>query len=217
MIGDLVKRLIAAGCEAAEAAATIAEAFAAGAKSADVRGQSADETAQRRREYDRNRKREERSRPRTSGGNPRTSAESADAPLYIYKNKKDKKVSKSPVQQLSADWAPPERAFEIAKDLGLSVREIEPRFRDYLASSGKRYADYDAAFCNFIRNTPKFNGGPNGHARPNNLAQRAFDLADQIREREFAAGIGRPDDALGSGGDRGEVDILLPERRQPGG
>jgi len=56
----------------------------------------------------------------------------------------------------------PDRARALAVELSVDIKQTEDRFRDYLASSGKLYADYDAGFCNFIRNTPKFNGVPNG-------------------------------------------------------
>lgn len=81
------------------------------------------------------------------------------------------------------DWKPPDRAYSLAAKLGLSVDDIEPRFRDYLASSGKLYADYDAGFCNFIRNTPKFNGA-NGRGPPVRQQQPSFqDIAEEIRSK----------------------------------
>lgn len=100
---------------------------------------------------------------------------------------KEKKVSKRAAPKnrhtiIPAEWHPPDRAHAVAAEIGLTVSDIEPRFRDYLASSGKLYADYDAAFCNFVRNTPKFSGAgkSNGHApRPGSK--------DDTRERTVNA------------------------------
>lgn len=76
-------------------------------------------------------------------------------------SKKDIKtrVSKKKLGPMPDGWIFPERAKEIAKKLNLGWEEIAARFQDYIASTGKQYADYDAAVCNFVRNTPKFNGG----------------------------------------------------------
>jgi uncharacterized protein YdaU (DUF1376 family) len=78
---------------------------------------------------------------------------------YIHKGKRP----------LPENWHVPERAIEIASKLGVDWKEQAQRFRDYLSSTGKQYIDYDAAFCNFIRNAPKFNGGSNGHRGPRPL------------------------------------------------
>jgi len=59
---------------------------------------------------------------------------------------------------LPEGWRPNANAITLANSLNVDLAEVEARFRDYLASTGKQYVDYDAAFCNFIRNAPKFNG-----------------------------------------------------------
>jgi hypothetical protein len=78
------------------------------------------------------------------------------------KEKKVRGPKRARASPISADWKVPDRARALAVELSVDIKQTEDRFRDYLASSGKLYADYDAGFCNFIRNTPKFNGVPNG-------------------------------------------------------
>ena len=92
-------------------------------------------------------------------------------PSLIEESKKEEEKEvrgRKRVAPLPESWKPPERAYALASELRLSVPEIEPRYRDYLAASGKMYADYDAGFCNFIRNTPRFSkpNGTNGHHTP---------------------------------------------------
>jgi uncharacterized protein YdaU (DUF1376 family) len=96
---------------------------------------------------------------------------------------------------LPEGWCPPPRATTLANSLKVDLQEIEARFRDYLASNGKQYVDYDAAFCNFIRNAPKFNGFKNGLSGPRQLqddklsVSRAADrLIDATREGKLTFG-----------------------------
>jgi hypothetical protein len=100
----------------------------------------------------------------------------------------EKKVSKRPKQKIALplDWRPPDRSRVLASQMGLSIEPIEARFRDYLASNAKHYADYDAAFCNFIRNTPKFNGGQNGVDR--SLVKAADRLIERAKAGDFSFG-----------------------------
>ena len=87
------------------------------------------------------------------------------------KNLSEKKVSKKervPRKRdgpLPGDWKPSSHAFEVAEEHGASVSAVEAIFRDYLKSSGKQYADYDAAFYNFLRNQRKFNGQNHGTSK----------------------------------------------------
>ncbi len=46
----------------------------------------------------------------------------------------------------------------MAEENGVNIQVVEQIFRDYLKSSGKLYADYDAAFYNFLRNQRRFSG-----------------------------------------------------------
>jgi 5-methylcytosine-specific restriction endonuclease McrA len=121
----------------------------------------------------------------------------------------EQKVSKRPTQKipLPLDWRPPERSRVLASQLGLSIEPIEAQFRDYLASNAKHYADYDAAFCNFVRNAPKFNGGRNGVDR--SLVKAADRLIERAKAGDFSFGP-RP----GSIARAVAPDVrLLPERR----
>lgn len=59
-------------------------------------------------------------------------------------------------KSLPQDWQPSEQVLAwAAREFGLRVPEDVERyvgcFRDYCASSGKRYADFDAAFRNVVR------------------------------------------------------------------
>ena len=90
-IGDLVKRLIEAGCAPDVSAMAIAEAFARGAAACTSTGSPVDTAAEKRRAYDRERKAAQREMERTSTGSPpevhRTSADQ----LSLTDSKKVKK------------------------------------------------------------------------------------------------------------------------------
>lgn len=181
-IGDYVQRLIDAGCDPKIAAVVVSEVYIAGRNSADICGQSADISAQRRREYDRNRKRELRSKVE----NPRISAESADRLSLIEVSKKEREVKerKSRKTQIPPDWTPSISHMQLAAELNVPLADAETVFREDCAANGRLYADHNAAFSGYIRRYHKFNGArQNGH-KPT-LAERAFDLARQVREREI--------------------------------
>jgi len=97
--------------------------------------------------------------PRYQVDTPETETETE---TYLEDHKKIKgkkgKSRKAKTIPMPEGWCPPPRATPLANSLKVDIQETEARFRDYLASTGKQYADYDAAFCNFIRNAPKFNG-----------------------------------------------------------
>jgi hypothetical protein len=85
-------------------------------------------------------------------------------------------------QRLPDSWVPSDKAYQIAEQFGQNVQVVEQIFRDYVASSGKLYADHDAAFNNFIRNQSNFNrGGNNGKPQ----ARSSGSLLDAI-DRELA-------------------------------
>lgn len=81
----------------------------------------------------------------------------------VDKKPSKRAVAKSRTGPLPADWGPNATAFRVAREQKVAVQLVEPIFRDYLKSSGKQYLDYDAAFCNFLRNQRKF-GTSNGQA-----------------------------------------------------
>lgn len=107
--------------------------------------------------------------------------------LEVDNKPEEKKVrgrSKKRASPISPAWSIPDRARDLAVELSVNVEDAADRFRDYLRSSGKLYADYDAGFCNFVRNTPKFNGnrGPPGGGKRGFL-DLALDLERQNHER----------------------------------
>lgn len=104
--------------------------------------------------------------------------------------KKESKKERAPKKRLGPlpeNWTVPKRSIQLAADLGLAIEPIEARFRDYLASSGKQYADYDAGFCNFVRNTPNFNGGSRGHGISNYRADPGPGRATSREALQLAA------------------------------
>lgn len=97
--------------------------------------------------------------------------------------KKERKKERQPRKRnapLPDDWTPSLRAFQLAEQCGQNVQIVEQIFRDYLKSSGKLYADYDAAFNNFIRNQQRFNG------RHGTATSKSGSLVDAIN-RDLAA------------------------------
>lgn len=109
--------------------------------------------------------------------------------------KKESKKERSPKKRdgpLPPDWKPPDRSIALAAEHGASVPQVEAIFRDYLASSGKRYADYDAAFCNFVRNQKNFTGGRNGERPHRNRAASPGGAGSTAatRETDFVTAVG---------------------------
>jgi uncharacterized protein YdaU (DUF1376 family) len=102
-----------------------------------------------------------------------------DAPTPTPTPKKESKIEASHKKNgrgrttpLPVEWHVPKRATEIARELSVDVRATEGQFRDYLKSSGKQYIDYDAAFCNFVRNVPNFSKGNRPTSDQERRAQR---------------------------------------------
>jgi hypothetical protein len=86
-----------------------------------------------------------------------------------------KKNGRGRATPLPLEWHVPQRATEIARELAVDVRATEGQFRDYLKSTGKQYIDYDAAFCNFVRNAPRFSKGNRPLSDQERRAQRTRD------------------------------------------
>ena len=83
-------------------------------------------------------------------------------------SKKERRArEKKRLGPLPENWQPPDIAYALATEFGTTVPSVEAIFRDYLKSSGKLYADHDAAFCNFVRNQRKFNGQNHGTSKTN--------------------------------------------------
>jgi hypothetical protein len=104
--------------------------------------------------------------------------------LSMKEESKKERVSKKRNGPLPENWCPSVRSYQVAEEHGVNVQIVEQIFRDYLKSSGKLYADYDAAFNNFLRNQRNFNG--NANAKPK--AKSSGSLLDAIdRELEKAS------------------------------
>lgn len=208
MIGDLVTRLIDAGCPPEVAAVAIAEAFAEGAKSG---GSPVDKTADRRRAYDRKRKAEERAASAKSGGSPVESGGSPETPLTLTSStqkdsiEEEKKVRarKAKSAELPVDWQPTESHFAKAAELGVSREAVLSKAEDmrlWARSTGARKVDWDATFHGFIRrDADKLRASSNGKTKP------SFS--------EIAREIGRSLAANGSDEAGGNVVGLLSDRR----
>lgn len=212
-IGALIERLVASGADPVVAACVVAEAFVCGKDAAPFRDDERSKAAVRQQRFrDRHKAlrnvtsvtdvtHNEPSRTVTNHNETVTSLR-ADETRISYLPSKDvnlsekKEVSKkdSVTRKRNAplrdDWTPSVRSFEVAEQFGQNVQIVEGIFRDYLKSSGKLYADYDAAFHNFIRNQKTFNrGGANGVRQPENRGSivNAADRAIANLEREIAA------------------------------
>lgn len=126
----------------------------------------------------------------------------------LKKDNKRKNTHKARVGPLPSDWKIPARSYEIAKAMGVDADELALGFRDYLASTGKQYADHDAAFCNWVRNSQRFgrNTGPPRKTAPTLKETKQQDWQNaRAKLKEFIA------DGAGQGSDGGgPVDGLLP-------
>jgi len=132
--------------------------------STEIHGNYAETTDERRRRKDRERKRK--------------NAENEKSDLYIDSSKKDSikeeskkepRAKKTKLVPLPENWLPPASAYPLATEHGTTVPHVEAIFRDYLKSSGRLYANHDAAFCNFIRNQRKFAAKQNAGPRWNGI------------------------------------------------
>ncbi len=90
--------------------------------------------------------------------NSAISLSSSSTDIQEKEGRKKERIPRKRNAPLPDDWTPSLRAFQLAEQCGQNVQIVEQIFRDYLKSSGKLYADYDAAFNNFIRNQQRFNG-----------------------------------------------------------
>jgi len=135
--------------------------------------------------------------------------ESARKKDLVEGQKPSRAVSGNRGCRLPADWMPSLVDQDEALHIGLTRQQIQvegEKFRDYWhsrAGPGSTKIDWSATWRNWCRkaNEDNRNGpkGPNGHGRANghqveSASQYAFRIAAEVRERERAAGIGRPDD-----------------------
>jgi len=156
-----------------------------GGSSADVVRSSSDTSAERRKEYDRKRQAEIRRLKRLSEKPPLilTSSLSTSEEILSEERKKESSGIRARARKklgpLPENWQPPDIAYPLATECGTTVLQVDAIFRDYLKSSGKLYADHDAAFCNFVRNQRKFNGQPQGQG---NGRRTVHDAAKDLHE-----------------------------------
>ena len=184
-----------------------------GGSSADVGRQSADLTAEKRRAYDRNRQAEIRRLKRLSEKPPLilTSSLTESKKLTEVESKKERRTrEKKRLGPLPENWQPPDIAYPLAIECGTTVPHVEAVFRDYLKSSGKLYADHDAAFCNFVRNQRKFNGQPQGNS---NGRRTVHDAANDL-EKHIKGLMEPAPDGLRLGEGEGVVRFLPARGRE---
>lgn len=209
-VHELITTLVAGGMDAAEAAGLLARAAVEMSAPADTRSPA----AKRQQNYrDRNKPsrnvtsvtHNETSRNITNHNENVTPLRSEETPISylpssskILAEKKESKKERKPQKRnapLPDDWHPSLRSLQIAEEHGQNVQLVEQIFRDYLKSSGKLYADHDAAFNNFIRNQQRFNGKPN-HGTSQNRS-RGSSLIDALDRQIAAAKLAEePDPAL---------------------
>ena len=181
---EIISALVTSGMDPVEAAALLSRAAVemtvstGGKSSGAIRQQryrernkgvtKRNETVTQHNELDRNETITNRNESVTSLHQQETHISYLPSSINISEKKESKKdrVSKKHNAPLPGDWAPSLRSYQVAEDHGVDVQAVEQIFRDYLKSSGKLYADYDAAFYNFLRNQRRFNG--NSHAKTQN-------------------------------------------------
>lgn len=109
------------------------------------------------------------------------------------------KVKRARGARLPDGWEPSAADFKFATSRGLRLIEIDleaTKFRNYWMNRTDRQASkprWDLAWQNWILNVK---GSANGHAKTS-LSDLASELANEARELERQAGIGRPDDPFG--------------------
>lgn len=225
--GELIDALTAGGMDAADAATLVARAMVEMAPPKDTRSSAAKRQAayRERNKASLNVTHNKASQVVTNHNERDVSLRSDEKPPLILtslpsteetlKGKKEKIVvtrARPPKKQLGPlpdDWKPPDRAFALAKECGTEVSHVEPVFRDYLKSSGKLYADHDAAFCNFIRNQHKFSG-----QRANPHGRRTIQDAARDQHEKFLAKFQEPAPDSLCDGTREDAVRLLPTRRR---
>lgn len=165
-----------------------------GGLSADVGGSSADSAHERRKEYDRNRQAEIRRLKRLSEKPPLILPSLSSEETLKEVSKEPIRARASKTRAIPADWTPSEHSYAVAEQHGVQVQIVEQIFRDYLKSSGKLYADYDAAFYNFLRNQRRFNGSANGTPQNKSVSAVAKRWAEQFAENQSGDSLeGNPD------------------------
>jgi hypothetical protein len=180
-----------------------------GGLSSDIVRASADSAVERRKKYDRDRQAEIRRLKRLEKKPPLilTSSSSESKKLTEIESKKERRARvKKGLGPLPENWLPPDIAYPLAIECGTTVPQVDAIFRDYLKSSGKLYADHDAAFCNFVRNQRKFNGQPQGQA---NGRRTVHDAANDLDRHLKSLQEPAPDGLCGGAG-QGPLRLISP-------
>ena len=129
------------------------------------------------------------------------------------KIREEKKVISAPrragKKPFPADWQPSEDHKTLAAGLSVDWRDVAQVFRDYCTSTGKQYADYDAAFRNFLKNERKFHGARYGKTEKPGIMDAARDLSNLI---ERVQGFGPQSLEIGGGSDGTALRMLPPGR-----
>jgi hypothetical protein len=118
-----------------------------------------------------------------------SSSSSLEEGLSRRKESKKERIPKKRNAMLPENWTPSVHAFQVAEEHGVNVQVVEQIFRDYLKSSGKLYADYDAAFYNFLRNQRRFSGNNNyGTAQAKSGGSLVASIRRELAELEQSEG-----------------------------
>lgn len=70
---------------------------------------------------------------------------------------------KRPARPMPEGWKPNDRHAEIAADRGIDLDHQVTRFRDWAQANDRRYADWDAAFRNWLTSERNGAQGPRRH------------------------------------------------------
>lgn len=73
---------------------------------------------------------------------------------------------KKPSRELPPDWAPSEAHRAKARELGIDLDHEEELFRNDAAANARRYADWEAAFRNWIARSAKWKKPAGAPAKP---------------------------------------------------
>ena len=119
---------------------------------------------------------------------------------HLQKQEEESRARKR-ASRLPENWMPSPQGGEFAISHGLSQAEANTELKKFTnywtakAGQGATKLEWGATWENWILTATERKGKPNGH-RKQSLGDLAADLADEIREREFAEGIGRPPHAV---------------------
>lgn len=200
-IADMVEKMLASGV----AHDLVVMAIRIAEEARNSTGIPVDKSAEKRRAWDRERKRRKTHSTGNSTGIPpeslaRVEENITNSVVQDTEIQKSEKGSRRGLR-LPPDWLPSQADVDEARLIGLTPIEIQAetsKFCDYWharAGPGGVKLDWSATWRNWCRTAVERRKG-NGNHRKQNLSELAFDMADEVRERERAAGIIRPDDPV---------------------